>query len=76
MKKTKRVIALLGAIILFLMYACTLLFALIGHESAKELLMASIAATIILPVLLYGYLLVYRLSQKKDSADTDPQNHT
>lgn len=61
MKKGKRILALTGAVVLILMYLCTLVFALIDHPAAKDLLMASIACTILVPVLLYGYLLVYRL---------------
>lgn len=61
MKKTKRILALLGAILLFGMYAATLVFALSGSENAESLLMASIGCTIIVPVLLYAYDLVYRV---------------
>jgi hypothetical protein len=57
----KRVLAALGAFLLFSMYALTLIFALIDHSAAKGLLKASIACTIILPVLLYAFTLVYRL---------------
>lgn len=61
MKKTKRILALIGAILLFFMYASTLVFALIGSKDAIQWLKVSIACTIIVPVMLYGYILVYRL---------------
>lgn len=61
MKKTKRILALIGALLLFAMYASTLVFALSGSENAESMLMASIACTIIVPVLLYAYILVYRV---------------
>lgn len=75
MKKTKRIIALCGAVLLFVMYLSTFLFALLDRSETMGLLKASIACTIILPVLLYGYILVYKLSKKdeppsdEDSAD-------
>lgn len=74
--KIKRILALTGAILLFSMYACTLIFALTDHSAAKGLLKASIACTIILPVLLYGYTLVYRITKDhspgtKNEAGTD-----
>lgn len=63
--KIKRILALVGAFFLFGMYAATLLFAFIDHSASQGLLKASIACTIILPVLLYAYTLVYRLTRKK-----------
>lgn len=69
MKKTKRILALTGAIILFAMYASTLVFAFMDSSAAPGLLMASIACTILLPIFLYGYTLVYRLS--KGDSDSD-----
>lgn len=66
--KVKRILALAGAVILFAMYASTLIFALIDHSSTQGLLKASIACTIILPVLLYAYTLVYR-TVKKDKKE-------
>lgn len=60
--KIKRILAALGAFCLFAMYALTLVFALVDHSAAKGLLKASIACTIILPVLLYAFTLVYRLT--------------
>ena len=67
MKKLKRISALLGVFILIAMYLCTLIFALV----ASDLLKASIAATIFVPVILYGLLLVTRLlkDNSKDNSD-------
>lgn len=70
MKKMKRILALTGAILLFAMYAATLIFALIGSEHARTLLKAAIACTVIVPVFLYAYILVYRVL-KKDNTDTE-----
>lgn len=73
--KIKRLLALIGAVFLFAMYACTLIFAFTDHSAAKGLLKASIACTILLPVLLYGYTLVYRntrnFSSDSEHGDTD-----
>lgn len=70
MKKGKRIFALIGAIALVLMYISTLVFALIDPSVSGGLLKASIACTVILPVLLYAYSLVYRLSKKNnDNSD-------
>lgn len=66
MKKVKRILALVGALALVLMYISTLAFAFIDPAVSGGLLKASIACTIILPVLLYAYSLVYRLSKKNN----------
>jgi len=69
--KTKRILAAIGAFLLFAMYAGTLAFALIDHPAAQDLLMASIACTIILPVLLYAYTLVYRLTKSNEDGSNE-----
>lgn len=66
MKKTKRILALAGAVLLFALYAATLVLALIGSEHALTLLKAAIVCTIIVPVFLYGYILVYRVLKRED----------
>lgn len=71
MKKSKRIFALIGAVLLICLYGSTLIFAFVDHSASLGLLKASIAATILLPVLLYAYTLVYRLSHKNKPDDTD-----
>lgn len=60
MKKFKRIFALIGAIILVALYVSTLVFALMDNPYSDGLLKASIACTILLPVLLYAITLVYK----------------
>ncbi len=71
MKKIRRILAGIGAFLLIAMYLMTLVFALIGSSFSRQLLMASIACTIILPVLLYAFQLVYRVLKPDDPEDTD-----
>lgn len=66
MKKLKQLLALSGALLLFAMYGATLVFALIGSEHTLSLLKAAIACTVIIPVFLYAYILVYRVLKKDD----------
>lgn len=70
MKKTKRILALAGAVLLACMYICTLVFALMDSPAAAGLLRASVAATILIPVLLYAYILVARLLKGSDPDNT------
>ena len=71
MKKFKRLYALLGAILLVLLYLSTLIFALMDSELATGMFKVSVAGTIIIPILLYGILLFYRLSGKDDSVESE-----
>ena len=74
MKNAKRILALAAASLLFGMYLSTLIFALFGSPHSIYLLWASIACTIVLPVLLYVYMLVFKLTRHNtpsdDSADS------
>lgn len=71
MKKWKRIIALAGAVLLVIMYGCTLILVLTDQSETMGLFKASVACTIIIPVLLYAYTLVYRLTRHdKDDDDT------
>lgn len=64
MKKAKRILALTGAVLLLLLYISTLIFALIDSPLTNMLLTASVCATILIPVLLYGFLLFCRLKDQ------------
>ena len=54
----RRIIALLGIILLGGLYASTLVFALMDSPAAKGLLMGAVFCTIAVPVLLYAMTIV------------------
>lgn len=66
----KRILALLGIIILVGIYAATLVFALIDHPLKSSLMYASLYATVVIPVLVYAFLLIGKLLQRDKE---DPQ---
>lgn len=66
MKKLQRILALAGVVLLLALYASTLIFALSGSESSTGWFRASIAATIIVPVFLYAYMLIYRYLKNRN----------
>ena len=70
MNKMKRILALIGAILLIGLYLSTFIFAMIDSELANTLLMVSVSLTIILPILFYGMILMYKLLNQKNN-DTD-----
>lgn len=64
--KYKRQLALGAVILLLLLYASTVVFALIDSPLAQNLLMASLFCTVVLPAILYGYyIMVKYMKQKK-----------
>lgn len=65
MKKTKRIIALLTAIILVGLYATTLISAILIPQINATLFKISIFSTITLPIMLYAYILVYKLLKER-----------
>jgi putative hydrolase of the HAD superfamily len=67
-KNIKRIAALAGVVLLAGMYILTLVFALSNRPDASSMLMASIYATVIIPVLLYAFMLVYKWQHPKDES--------
>ena len=66
MKKGKRIIAGIGAVLLALMYLATLIFALIDHPATGNLFIGSLICTGVVPVLLYSYMLIYKVISNKE----------
>ncbi len=66
-KKTKQILAWIGIVILVGMYVCALVFSFMDSPMAQTLFRAAIAATFIVPVLLYAFLLVAK-NQKPDKS--------
>ena len=73
MQKIKRILALIGVIILIGLYISTLLCALSSSDNFMNLLMASIYATVIIPVLLWAYSFIYKLQTKKRNTHSRDQ---
>lgn len=63
-EKIKRILAWTGVILLAGMYAATLVFALIDSPWAEGWLKASLLMTLVVPALLYAYILTYKLLKK------------
>lgn len=70
-QKIKRILAMLTVIIIALLYLSTLILSFFQSEQAGELLMISIVATVVLPVLLYIYLWLFQLFGGKDNDKKD-----
>lgn len=73
MKKVQRILAILGIIVLVGLYLSTLIFALLGKEFFS-MFMASVFASIVLPVLLWAYSFVYKLIKKLSGNNENPKD--
>ena len=63
-RKIKRIVALLGVIILVGLYLATLILAFVDPTEAKNWLKAVVVCTVIIPIFFYAYLLIYRNLKK------------
>ena len=69
-KKAKRIIALIGALILIGLYLAVLILGITASPATKGVLMAAIGCTIVLPCLLYAMMLIARvLSGRRENED-------
>ena len=71
MKKVKRILAMIGVILLIGLYLSTLFCALFAKENLMSLLMASIYATFVIPVLIWAYTFIYKLVKKDDNEENN-----
>jgi uncharacterized protein YpmB len=74
MKTVKRILAIIGIILLLALYGSTLIFALIGDPKSMLLFRAAVIMTVIIPVLIWAYTFVYKLLKdlsKEDLEDSE-----
>lgn len=67
MQKLKQILAIVGIVLLVALYASTLVFAITDNPSTFTLLGASLAATIIIPVMLWIIGVFLRINKKDDN---------
>lgn len=67
MKKGKRILAMAGVVILVVLYLVTLISAIFATPVTKDFFLLSLVATILIPLLVYIYMLISRLIFGKDS---------
>ena len=63
----KRVLAIIGVILILALYVLTFIFAIIDDPKTMSFFRASVAMTILIPVMIYGYQLVYRVLKGNDT---------
>ena len=66
LKRIKQILAWVVIVVLAGLYLATLILSFMGSPAARSLFRGAFAATILLPVLLYAMLLLYRLLKGED----------
>ena len=64
--KIKRIFAIIAVVLLVALYGSTIVFAMSDNPNAVYMFKASIFCTVIIPIILYSYILVYRVFWKKE----------
>lgn len=73
MKQIRRILAILGIVLLVSMYLITLFCAVFGTGNDMAMFKASVTCTILVPILIWGYTVIYRLAkgrQEKELQET------
>ncbi len=65
MKKIKRIAAILIVVFLLSLYGLTLFAAFTSSPNKNALFQASLYSTVVIPIMIYSYMLVYRLLKKE-----------
>ena len=73
-EKVKQILAIIGVIVLVGLYISTIVCAVSASENFMNMLMTSIYASVIIPVLIWAYSFIYKLI-KKDSEEKDTTEH-
>lgn len=73
---TRRVLAIVGIVLIVLMYLATLIFAIIDPTQSKSWLMASIFTTFFVAFVLYAFNLLLKMIQDRKGTDEQDTNST
>lgn len=71
MKKAKQIAAIIGIILLLSIYIVTLISAITAKPYANSLFIACLYCTIVIPIVIYGFMVVYKAVHKKNEDEID-----
>lgn len=80
MKKVKRILAIIGIVLLVSLYVITIILALTDDPSTMNAFRASVYCTFLIPVLIWAYTFIYKLlknnygDKTSDGATTNDSN--
>ena len=71
MKKAKQILAIIGVILLVALYVTTLIFAITDNTGTMSMFVASVVATVVIPVLIWAYTFIFKLLKNHYGPDSD-----
>ena len=71
MKKAKQILAIIGVILLVALYVTTLIFAITDNTGTMSMFVASVVATVVIPVLIWVCTFIFKLLKKHYGPDSD-----
>lgn len=66
MKKIKQISAMVGIVVIVSMYIISIISAIFASEYAPGLFLASIFSTLVIPIMIYGFIAVYKHVHRED----------
>jgi Na+/melibiose symporter-like transporter len=70
MGKVKRIAAVIGIILIASLYLISFISAFFAKENAAGFFMASVFSTIVIPIMIYAYIAVYKHVHKNDKQNS------
>lgn len=74
-KNIKRLLAAAGVILLAALYLTTLICAIFDMSMGMVMFKASVMCTILAPILLWGYMVIYRIAKGKNEQELNETLH-
>jgi putative hydrolase of the HAD superfamily len=71
MKNVKRIAAIIGIVLIASMYLISLISAFVATEYTNGLFLASIFSTIVIPIMIYGFIAIYKYVHRNDNLNNE-----
>lgn len=74
MDKVKRIAAIVGIVLVASMYVISLITAIFATEQAPGFFLASIFSTVAIPIMIYGFVSIYKYVHRDDEVLPDGED--
>lgn len=71
MNKVKRIAATIGIALIASMYIISFISAIFASEYANGMFLASIFSTVVIPIMIYGYITIYKYVHRNDNPENE-----
>lgn len=71
MNKVKRIASMIGVLLILSLFVLSLIAAIFAKKAAMGLFLSAIFSTIVIPIMIYGFIEVYKYVHRDDPPKTD-----